>query len=68
MSLFQVYNTTDTNHVRMAYAEMRMTMAKMIFNFDMELAEPDNDWWNKQGTYLVWEKMPLMVILRPRKY
>lgn len=43
-------------------------MAKMIFNFDMELAEPDNGWWNKQGTYLVWEKMPLMVILRPRKY
>ena len=50
----------------MAYAEMRMTMAKIIFNFDMELEDPENDWWNQQGTYLVWEKMPLMVKLHPK--
>ncbi|TLD33744.1 hypothetical protein PspLS_00227 [Pyricularia sp. CBS 133598] len=50
----------------MAYAEMRLTMAKFIFHFDMELANPELDWWNKQGTYLVWEKIPLMIQLHRR--
>ncbi|KAK7982099.1 hypothetical protein PG988_004337 [Apiospora saccharicola] len=50
----------------MAYAEMRLTMAKIMFSFDLELAEPDLDWWNLQGTYLVWEKIPLMIQLHPR--
>ncbi|KAK7956631.1 uncharacterized protein PG986_005853 [Apiospora aurea] len=50
----------------MAYAEMRLTMCKMLYNFDLELAEPDLDWWNLQGTYLVWEKIPLMIQLHPR--
>lgn len=44
---------------------MRLTMAKMMFSFDLELAEPDLDWWNLQGTYLVWEKIPLMIQLHP---
>lgn len=68
MSLSYIHCDISTNNSRMAYAEMRMTMAKMIFNFDMELADRDNDWWNKQGTYLVWEKMPLMITLHPRKF
>ncbi|GKT51125.1 averantin hydroxylase [Colletotrichum spaethianum] len=50
----------------MAYAEMRLTMAKIMWHFDLELSEPELDWWNKQGTYLVWEKIPLMIQLRPR--
>lgn len=52
--------------LRMAYAEMRLTMAKFIFHFDMELANPEMDWWNQQGTYLVWEKIPLMIQLHRR--
>jgi hypothetical protein len=51
----------------MAYAEMRMVMAKMVFNFDFELNDPDDDWWNTQGSYLLWEKLPLMIKLHPRK-
>lgn len=50
----------------MAYAEMRLTMAKIIWHFDLELAEPGRDWWNEQGTYLVWEKIPLMIQLHDR--
>lgn len=45
---------------------MRLTMAKTMWQFDLELAEPEVDWWNKQGTYLVSEKIPLMIRLRPR--
>ncbi|KAK8868875.1 Cytochrome P450 monooxygenase alt3 [Apiospora arundinis] len=50
----------------MAYAEMRLTMAKIMFGFDLELAEPELDWWNKQDTHLVWSKIPLMIQLHPR--
>lgn len=39
----------------MAYAEMRIVMAKMVFNFDFELDQPEHDWWSSQGTYLLWE-------------
>ncbi|CAN9087059.1 unnamed protein product [Alternaria alternata] len=49
----------------MAYAEMSLTMAKLVRYFDWEFHDPENDWWNQQGTYLVWEKLPLQVKLTP---
>lgn len=51
---------------RLAWAELRITMAKLLWHFDFELASPDEDWWNKQRTYLIWERLPLMVNLKPR--
>jgi cytochrome P450 len=51
---------------RLAWAELRITMAKLLWHFDFELASPDDDWWNKQRTYLIWERIPLMVKLKPR--
>ncbi|GME25720.1 Averantin hydroxylase [Neofusicoccum parvum] len=50
----------------MAYAEMRLMLAKLFWNFDFELADNSNKWLDEQKTYLVWEKTPLMVNLRPR--
>lgn len=50
----------------MAYAEMRLVLAKLFWNFDFELADNSNKWLDEQKTYLVWEKTPLMVNLRPR--
>lgn len=44
---------------------MRIIMARMIFNFDMELAQPERDWLD-QNCYLLWEKSGLMVRLQPR--
>ncbi|CAG7916981.1 unnamed protein product [Penicillium olsonii] len=49
----------------LAYVEMRIIMARMIFNFDMELAQPERDWLD-QNCYLLWEKSGLMVRLQPR--
>lgn len=37
----------------------------MIFNFDMELAQPEVDWMD-QKCYVLWEKKPLMVRLTAR--
>ena len=50
----------------MAYVEMRMIMAKMLWNFDYKLCD-ENDNWLDQKVYLVWKKEPLMVQLKPRK-
>lgn len=50
----------------MAYVEMRMIMVKVLWNFDYELCD-ENDNWLDQKVYLVWKKEPLMVQLKPRK-
>lgn len=50
----------------MAYAEMRMVLTKVLFNFDLQLADPSEDWWTTQNTFFVWQKKPLMVKLSPR--
>ncbi|KAF9877575.1 cytochrome P450 [Colletotrichum karsti] len=51
----------------MAYAEMSLTYAKMMWYFDIEINDPADDWWTPQGTYIMWEKTPLMVKLKPRE-
>ncbi|KAJ5299778.1 hypothetical protein N7476_011335 [Penicillium atrosanguineum] len=49
----------------LAYVEMRIIVARMIFNFDMELDQPSDD-WTDQPNFLLWDKKPLMVRLTPR--
>jgi len=49
----------------LAYAEMRLIMARLIWNFDLELAAGSEEWGTEQRAYLVWEKGPLMVKLTP---
>lgn len=48
----------------LAYAEMRLILARMIWNFDMELS-PDCKQWISQPSYVVWEKGNLNVKLTP---
>lgn len=50
----------------MAYAEIRLTLAKLLWNFDFELVDDDDRWLTEQKVYLIWEKPPLMVKFRPR--
>lgn len=51
----------------LAYAEFRLILARMIWNFDIKIAERSLDWMDKQQSYLLWEKIPLYVHLTPRK-
>ncbi|KAI2794707.1 Cytochrome monooxygenase lcsI [Penicillium oxalicum] len=46
----------------LAYAEMRLITAKMLWSFDMTLQEGAGS-WPVQETYNLWEKKPLMVKL-----
>ena len=48
----------------LAYAEMRLILARMIWNFDMELA-PESQGWTDQLSFVVWDKPPLKVKLTP---
>lgn len=46
----------------LAMMEARVTLARMIWNFDMELMPESLD-WSKQKVFLLWEKRPLYVKL-----
>ncbi|KAH8646603.1 cytochrome P450 [Tricladium varicosporioides] len=65
----QPFSTGPRNCIgrNLAYAEMRLILAKMFWNFDFEL-QPDSQNWSKQKVYgFFWEKTPLNVKLIPRK-
>ncbi|GFF24703.1 benzoate 4-monooxygenase cytochrome P450 [Aspergillus udagawae] len=50
----------------LAYAEMRMVLARVVWNFDLELCEESRDWKN-QKIFSFWEKHPLMCKLALRR-
>lgn len=49
----------------LAWAEMKLTLTKMIWHFDMELADFKGDWAD-QRVFMLYEKTPLNVRLSPR--
>ncbi|KAJ5106184.1 hypothetical protein N7456_002859 [Penicillium angulare] len=64
---FQPFHTGPRNCLgrNLAYSEMRLILALVVFSFDMQLAEESSD-WIKQRNFLMWEKGPLKVHLTPR--
>ncbi|EUC27912.1 hypothetical protein COCCADRAFT_110493, partial [Bipolaris zeicola 26-R-13] len=48
----------------LAYAEMRLIMGRLLWNFDIAL-EPGFENWEKQKVYILWEKSELKVRLTP---
>ncbi|GKZ48520.1 hypothetical protein AbraIFM66951_000592 [Aspergillus brasiliensis] len=48
----------------LAYSEMRLILALIIFNFDMVISEDCHD-WIKQRNFLMWQNLPLNVYLKP---
>lgn len=48
----------------MAYHEMRLIMAKVLYAFDLELMPESKD-WAAQQTFILWQKTPLKCKLRP---
>lgn len=49
----------------LAYAEMRIILARMLFEFDLELMESSMSWLENLKNSTLWQKDPLMVRLRP---
>jgi len=44
---------------------MRLTVARLLFNFDIE-PTPAIEGWADQNIWLIWKKKPLIVKLMPR--
>jgi hypothetical protein len=49
----------------LAWHEMRLILAKIVWNFDMELVE-GSERWDEQKCFVLWSKGPLLVKMVPR--
>ncbi|KAF2817316.1 benzoate 4-monooxygenase cytochrome P450 [Mytilinidion resinicola] len=49
----------------LAYAEIRLILCKVLFNFDIALC-PESEHWKDQEVYFLWDKPPLVVSLTER--
>lgn len=67
MLLFHLSETRsnkDRNN-SLAYVEMRLILARVVWNFDMRISDDSLDWMDKQRIYNLWEKGVLDVFLSP---
>ena len=49
----------------LAYAETRLVLARIVFEFDMQLADDSKNWIDRQRNYPLWDRVPLNVYLTP---
>ncbi|KAI5863432.1 putative cytochrome P450 [Durotheca rogersii] len=49
----------------LAYAEMRVILARLVYDFDMKLSEESTDWIKRQKVFALWDRIPLYVSLTP---
>ncbi|KAI4861513.1 putative cytochrome P450 [Hypoxylon rubiginosum] len=63
----QPFSTGPRNCIgrNLAYAETRLILARLVYNFDMSLAADSDHWLHNQKAYIVWDKPPLNVHLKP---
>ncbi|KAF1836188.1 cytochrome P450 46A1 [Decorospora gaudefroyi] len=54
-----IVGSRDCLGKNMAYHEMRLLLAKLLYNLDIELCPESNHWMVGQKTYFLWEKQPL---------
>ena len=43
---------------------MRLILARLFFNFDLELDDKSKNWAHELKVFSLWEKMPLLVRLK----
>lgn len=51
----------------LAYAMMRLVLARLVYDFDMSLADESDGWFEKQRSYLLWDRAELNVYFKPVK-
>ncbi|KAH8200306.1 hypothetical protein TruAng_005522 [Truncatella angustata] len=49
----------------LAYAEMRLITARLLWNFDIEIGPDISTWIEQNKNWTLWEKPPLPVLLKP---
>ena len=71
-STFNPFSAGPRNCIgkNLAYAEMRLVVAKLLWRFDLSVPSHVHDldqWIERQKTYVLWEKLPLLVEMNMRK-
>ncbi|KAL7894093.1 cytochrome P450 [Trichoderma sp. SZMC 28014] len=51
----------------LAFTEMRLIMARMVWNYDIEITQESIGWEKSCKCYIAFEKGPLYIRLKPRK-
>ncbi|KAH7035828.1 cytochrome P450 [Microdochium trichocladiopsis] len=66
---FQPFHVGPRNCIgkNLAYAEMRLILARILWSFDLRLADDCVHWVDRSETYSLWKKPALPVHLTPRK-
>ncbi|CAN8105332.1 unnamed protein product [Discula destructiva] len=49
----------------LAYIEMRLILSRILWNFDLKLADDSQGWIQRQKAFIMWNKPPLNVYLKP---
>jgi cytochrome P450 len=49
----------------LALSQIRIILARILFNFDLELEDPDLDWISAMPAFGFWQRSPLMLKLTP---
>ncbi len=44
---------------------MRIILARLIFDFDIKMADESENWIKRQKAYTLWDRVPLQVYLTP---
>ncbi|OTA54162.1 cytochrome P450 [Hypoxylon sp. EC38] len=67
LSAMQPFSVGPRNCIgrNLAYAEMRLILARILYRFDIELAPGARDWIKTQKFYTLWDKPELPVYLKP---
>ncbi|TQN67766.1 Averantin hydroxylase [Colletotrichum shisoi] len=52
-------------NISLAYAEMRLLLARIVYDFDIKLAEGNGPWIERQRSFGLWDRIPLHVHLTP---
>lgn len=50
----------------LAWAEMKLILAKVVWSFDLELSKNNAEDWSDQKVFLLNEKIPMYVRLKAR--
>ncbi|KAI1428035.1 isotrichodermin C-15 hydroxylase [Xylaria sp. FL1777] len=67
LEALQAFNVGPRNCIgrNLAYAEMRIILARLVYDFDIKIDDGTGDWIERQRTYTLWERVPLGVYLTP---
>ncbi|KAK3896876.1 cytochrome P450 [Staphylotrichum tortipilum] len=64
---FQPFHVGPRNCIgkNLAYVEMRLILVRVLWNFDLRIAEDSLDWMSRQKVFNLWEKGKLNAYLTP---